>query len=495
MYCGVKLQEEHLVFTRRQIVHPLYHRSKGGGYLLAVSLVTDVIQEALSTGGDFAEVFMEDTFGTSLRMLNGSIEEGISGRDYGIGIRIFQGFRSVYAYTNDTSRDNLLQVAREAAAALSGSVQCRDIVLERFVVEPLHLVRLEPRHIASSDKVGIMKRAHQAASGYHEQITQVVITYLDRDQHVLIANSDGLWIEDRRVRTRLGINAVASKGSEKQSAFRGPGRHMGFELFEHIDIEEIARDAARSAVTMVNADYAPSGKYPVIIDNEFGGVIFHEACGHGLEATSVAKGASVFSGKLGQQVASPLVTAVDDGTIPNAWGSQNIDDEGSKTRRNVLIENGILKGYMIDKLNGRRMDMEPTGSARRQSYKFAPTSRMTNTFICAGQSTKEEIIGNTEYALFAKHMGGGSVNPATGEFNFAVAEGYIVRNGKIEKPVRGGTLIGQGSQILQKIDMVASNLATGQGMCGSLSGSIPTDVGQPTIRVSEITVGGRKGSK
>ncbi len=462
--------------------------------MLADSLVADVILTALSTGGDFAEVFMEDTRGTNLRMLNGSVEYGVSGRDYGVGIRIFQGLRSIYAYTNDTGRENLLKVALEAAAALVGTPQVTNVVLERMKVEAFNPVRLQPGQVLHSDKVAVMKRAHLAAAGYDSQITQVAITYLDTDQHILIANSEGLLVQDRRIRTRLGINAVASKGSEKQSAFRGPGGHRGFEFFDSIDVEGIARDAARSAVTMANADYAPSGKYPVIIDNEFGGVIFHEACGHGLEATSVAKGASVFSGKLGQQVASPLVSAVDDGTIPNAWGSQNIDDEGTKTHRNLLIENGVLTGYMIDKLNGRRMGMESTGSARRQSYKFAPTSRMTNTFICAGKSTKEEILSNTEYALFAKQMGGGSVNPATGEFNFAVSEGYIVRNGKIEKPVRGATLIGQGSQILQKIDMVASNLATGQGMCGSLSGSIPTDVGQPTIRVSEITVGGRKGA-
>ena len=463
--------------------------------MLTERLITDVLLAAVSTGGDFAEIFMEDTRGTNLRMLNGSVEEGVSGRDYGVGIRIFQGFRSVYAYTNDASRENLLKVALEAAAALSGAPQINNIVLERLRVEAFNPVRLEPAQVLHTDKVGIMKRAHLAAAEYDSQVTQVAITYMDTEQNVLIANSEGLLVEDRRVRTRLGINAVASKGNEKQSAFRGPGGHRGFELFDHINVEEIARDAAHSAVTMVNADYAPSGKYPVIIDNEFGGVIFHEACGHGLEATSVAKGASVFSGKLGQQVASPLVSAVDDGTIPNAWGSQNVDDEGAKTRRNVLIENGILKGYMIDKLNARRMEMEPTGSSRRQSYQYAPTSRMTNSFICAGESSKDEIISNTEYALFAKHMGGGSVNPATGEFNFAVAEGYIVRNGKIEKPVRGGTLIGQGAQILQRIDMIASNLATGQGMCGSLSGSIPVDVGQPTIRVSEITVGGRKGAK
>ncbi|HOQ73412.1 MAG TPA: TldD/PmbA family protein [Limnochordia bacterium] len=460
--------------------------------MLSESVITDVLLAALSTGGDFAEIFMEDTFNTQIRMLDGAVEEAVSGRDHGVGIRIFQGLRSVYAYTNDLRRESLMKTAREAAAALPGVPQGKTVVLARMAVDRFNPVRLEPRQVPHRDKVEVMKKAHLAAADFHEQITQVVVHYLDVDQNVLIANSEGLLAEDRRVRTRLSINAVATRGEEKQSAFRGPGRHMGFELFERIDVEEIARDAAHSAVTMVNADYAPGGKYPVIIDNEFGGVIFHEACGHSLEATSVAKGVSEFSGKLGEKIASELVTAVDDGTIPNAWGSQNIDDEGTKTRRNVLIEKGILKGYMIDRLNARRMGMEPTGNARRQSYKFAPTSRMTNTFICAGESTREEIIANTEYGLYAKRMGGGSVNPATGEFNFAVAEGYMVRGGKIAEPVRGATLIGRGSEILQKIDMVASNLATGQGMCGSVSGSIPADVGQPTIRVTEMTVGGRK---
>lgn len=462
--------------------------------MLSERLISDVLLAALSTGGDFAEIFVEDTYNTVFRMMNGTVEEGVSGRDYGVGIRIFQGTKSVYAYTNKTERSNLLKVALEAAAALPGTKQVESIVLNRCVVDKFNPIKIIPRDISQREKVDVMKKAHYAAFGYDDQITQVTVNYLDTDQSIMIANSEGLLTDDRRVRTRLAINAVASKGSEKQSGFYGPGRHMGFELFDHIDVEEYAREAARTAVTMVNADYAPSGRYPVIINNEFGGVIFHEACGHGLEATSVAKGTSVFAGKLGQKVASELVTAVDDGSIPNAWGSQNIDDEGTKTRRNVLIENGILKGYMIDKLNGRRMGMKPTGNARRQSYKFAPTSRMTNTFICPGDSTVDEIISNTEFGLFAKRMGGGSVNPATGEFNFSVGEGYLVRNGKIEKPVRGATLIGRGSDILKKIDMVASNLATGQGMCGSLSGSIPADVGQPTIRVSEITVGGREGN-
>jgi TldD protein len=243
---------------------------------------------------------------------------------------------------------------------------------------------------------------------------------------------------------------------------------------------------------MAHGDLCPSGKMPVIIDNGFGGVIFHEACGHGLEATSVAKGTSVYTGKLGEKIASDVVTAIDDGTIPNGWGSFNINDEGEKPQRNVLFENGVLKNYMIDKLGSIRMGMAQTGAGRRQSYQFAPTSRMTNTYIAPGKSSNEEIFKNTEYGLYAKKMGGGSVNPATGDFNFAVLEGYLVENGEITTPVRGATLIGTGLEVIQQIDMVGKELEYGQGMCGSSSGSIPAWVGQPMIRVKEITVGGRK---
>ena len=325
------------------------------------------------------------------------------------------------------------------------------------------------------------------------QLLKVLLVYLKKKQHVLIANTEGTLVEDTRVYTRLFVRAVASNGHEMQTGSHGPGAHQGFEFIEDLDLNFYASDAARQAVTMLNAGLCPSKKMPVVIDNGFGGVIFHEACGHGLEASSVSKGLSVFSNKLGEQIANPLVTAIDDGTIPNAWGSLNIDDEGTPTQRKVLIENGILKSYMIDKLNGRRMNMPSTGSGRRQNYRFAPTSRMTNTFIAEGPHTREEIIANTEYGLYAKSMGGGSVNPGTGDFNFAVNEGYIIRNGKIAEPVRGATLIGNGPAILHQIDMVGKNLARAQGMCGAASGSIPTDVGQPILRVKEITVGGAKG--
>lgn len=456
-------------------------------------LIQDILNVALETGGDFAEVFVEDKTGTNLGMIGGTVETAISGRDFGVGIRILNGVFAVYAYTNDFSRDNLLKVARSAAQAIRGQAGNRVIDLRRSTLENQHLIKIHPQDYSKARKIEWMRRAHEAAKNFDPVIAQTKINYADYEQKVLIANSDGLFVEDSRTRTRLSIEAIAAHGSEKQSGAYLPGAHAGLEFMENLDIEWYALEAARTAKTMLGADFAPSGKIPVIIDNEFGGVIFHEACGHGLEATSVAKKASVFADKLGEQVCSPLVTAIDDGTITNAWGSLNIDDEGTPTQRNVLIENGVLKSYLIDKLGGRKMGMASTGSGRRESYKFAPTSRMTNTYIDAGTSTPEEIIANTEYGLYAKYMGGGSVNPATGDFNFAVREGYIVRNGKIERPVKGATLIGKGIDVLRKIDMVGTNLAYGQGMCGSLSGSIPTDVGQPMIRVSELTVGGRKG--
>lgn len=285
--------------------------------------------------------------------------------------------------------------------------------------------------------------------------------------------------------------STAIDGDKKSDGYYGPGATSGFEFYKNLDINHYANESSRIAVNMLNAKNAPSGVCPVIIDNEFGGVIFHEACGHSLEATAVAKNNSEFSGKLGEMIASPVVNAVDDGTLKNLYGTLNVDDEGTKTQRNQLIKDGKLVGYLVDKLNSRIMKMEPTGSSRRESYKYAPTSRMNNTFIDKGESTREEIIANTEYGFLARYMGGGSVNPITGEFNFGVSEGFMVRNGKIAEPVKGAVLIGKGSEVLKKIDMVADNLGLQPGMCGSISGAVPTTVGQPTIRVSSMTVGGR----
>lgn len=460
--------------------------------MLEKSLVEKILNEALSTGGDFAEIFVEKKNNCGLFMIDGKIESSLSGRDFGIGIRIFKDLYSVYGYTNDMTEENLLKTARKIAEAVKGTRADITINLLKQDIKNYNKIEIYPETVLKKNKIDVMRRGYTAAKEYDSEISQVRVSYSDSKQNILVANSEGIWAEDERVRGRIRIESVASSGTEMQTGSMGPGASKGFEFFEKMDIESYGREASRIAKTILHADYSPSGKMPVIIDNGFGGVIFHEACGHGLEATSVAKGNSVFAGKIGEMIASPVVSAVDDGTIPNEWGTINIDDEGTPSRRNLLIENGILKGYMIDKLNGRRMGMASTGSGRRESYKYAPTSRMTNTFILNGKSSLNEMISSVEKGIYAKYMGGGSVNPATGNFNFAVMEGYLIENGKITSPVRGATLIGSGSEILKKIEMVGNNLAYGQGMCGSVSGSICTNVGQPAVKVSEITVGGRK---
>lgn len=461
--------------------------------MVSQQVIGRVLEAALRHGGDFAEVYIEDACATGVGFIDGKLDEALSGRTHGAGVRIFDGTRSVYAYTNDTSLQALLQIAEQAGAALAtNQKQVHEILLKVKVVSQAHPTLILPSSVAGQKKAELVKRAYHAAKAVSPLIVQVNAGYADSEKKLLIANSDGLYAQDERVYTRLRVSSVASDGKENQTGFEGPGRMMGFELFDAlVDVEQSARDSAQTAVTMLHAPVCPAGRMPVIIENGFGGVIFHEACGHSLEATSVSRGASVFCGKLGQKIASEFVTAVDDATIQNAWGSFNIDDEGNEGRRTVLIENGILKNYMIDKLGSRRMEMPATGSGRRQSYAFAPTSRMSNTFILAGPHDEDEIIKSTPKGLYAKKMGGGSVNPVTGEFNFAVQEGYLIENGEIIQPVRGATLIGKGAEILLAIDRVGKNLELSQGVCGSQSGHVPTSVGQPRIRVSEMTVGGR----
>ncbi len=450
-----------------------------------------VLHKAVSTGADYAEIFAENTTNHSIGMIDSKVENVQDSVVAGAAVRVYKGLRSVMATTVDTSESGLLRCAEQAAEALGqGSAQI-DIVLRERLFGDIHPIITVPSCVPNANKVDILKSGYFAAKEYDPSICQVVGNLMDVDHNILIATSEGLYTQDRQIRTRIAISAVAQMNGETQTGSCNPGRRMGLEMFDIIDPRDTGREAARQAVVMAGAGYCPAGVMPVAIDNGFGGVIFHEACGHSLEASSVAYGQSQFTGKLGQKIANEKVTAIDDGTIPNAWGSINIDDEGHPAQKNVLIENGVLKSYMIDKFNGRRMGMESTGNSRRQSYAYTPTSRMTNTYIAAGEDKYEDIIASMEYGLYARNMGGGSVNPVTGEFNFSVSEGYIVRNGKICEPVRGASLVGKGSEIIQNIDMVSDNLDMGQGMCGSSSGSIPTNVGQPLIRVSQITVGGR----
>ena len=451
-----------------------------------------VLQKAVATGADYAEIFAENTVNHNINMINSKVDAIKDTVIAGASVRVYKGLRSVMASTVDTSESGLLRCAESAAEALGQGSAAMDIVLTERLFGDIHPVKIVPASVANARKVEILKEGYFAAKDYHESITQVSGNLLDVDHNILIATSEGLYTQDRQIRTRIAISAVAERNGETQTGSCNPGRRMGLEMFDtEIDPRATGIHAAKQAVTMAGAGYCPAGVMPVAIDNGFGGVIFHEACGHSLEASSVAYGQSQFAGKMGQKIANEKVTAIDDGTIPGAWGSINIDDEGTPAQKNVLIENGVLKTYMVDKFNGRRMGMASTGNSRRQSYSYTPTSRMTNTYIAPGTDKNEDIIASMEYGLYAKEMGGGSVNPVTGEFNFSVNEGYMVRNGKICEPVRGASLVGKGSEILQNIDMVGTELDMGQGMCGSSSGSVPTNVGQPMIRVSSITVGGR----
>lgn len=464
--------------------------------LINQTLAERVLQAALETGADFSEIFVEKKRINGILMIGGAVETVQSGFDSGLGLRIIYGTQSLYGYTSDFREENLIRLARTLAAAVrKGTVSMTIPFEKRSSLDTPHKIIIPPAGIHMKERIDRMKEANDHARAYDSIISQVSVRYADSTQNILIANSQGKWVEDERTRTRFSISSVAEYQGEMQTGGFSPGAAQGFEFVQNLNVKEVAEESARVAVTMAKASPCPAGTFPVIIDNGFGGVIFHEACGHGLEATSVAKNNSIFSNRLGEKVASEKVTAIDDGTIANAWGSSLYDDEGALQRRRVLIEKGTLKSYMIDELNGKRMKMESTGSARRESYKYAPTSRMSNTYIEAGTDTVDEIFAATENGLYAKYMGGGSVNPITGEFNFSVMEGYLVKNGKLDRPVRGATLIGKGAEILHKIDYVADNLEHGQGMCGSSSGSIPANVGQPMIRVSSITVGGRKGEE
>lgn len=463
--------------------------------MISKSLAMKVLNAGLATGADFAEIYLEETNATSIEMDNGEVKSISSGISYGAGIRLLKDLQSVYGYTNDISAKGLLALATTLSQSFSGNPIVTVNKIEKVRVKKHHQAKTPLADVSKERKIALMTEAHETCSSYDKRIIRTRVLFNDNTKKVCIFNSEGKEYHDNRGRGRLYIIAIASENGKIETASAGPGAQKGLEFFtDDIDVKEIALETAKTALTMLEAEECPSGKMTVVIGNGFGGVIFHEACGHALEASAVSRNLSVFANKLGQKIASDIVNAVDDGTIENGWGSGNIDDEGNPTERTVLIENGILKSYLVDSFNGRRMGLKGNGATRRESYQYEPTSRMSNTFILKGKSTPEQIIAETEYGLYAKSLGGGSVNPTTGDFNFAVNEGYLIENGKITKPVKGATLIGNGADILLKIDRIANDLKRAQGMCGAASGSIPADVGQPTIRVQDITVGGRGGN-
>lgn len=451
-----------------------------------------ILEAGKSYGADYVEIFEEETRSSTLALKDQKIETASAGTEFGIGVRLLYGTEVLYAYTSDESKDALLNMVKTLAFGRSGSG--KGVV--KYVPTPCKFGEnypnfMDPRVLGNGYKLDFLHAADESARQVSSRICQVVASITDSCSHVNIISSSGVNVSDYRCHTRLGINVTAGEGSEKIVSREAPGALAGYEALEKFNAPELAKMAAERSLRMLDAGHISGGMMPVVMGPGFGGVIFHEAVGHPLETEAIRHNASPFCGKLGQVVAQPCLTAIDDGTIPGSWGSVAVDDEGMKTERTVLIENGVLKNYMSDMVGAMEVGCARTGSGRRESYKYAPVSRMRNSFIAPGKDSFDDMISSVEHGLYAAKMAGGSVNPATGEFNFAVEEGYEINHGKIGRPVRGATLIGKGDQVLRGISMVESDLSIAAGVCGASSGSVPVTVGQPTIKVDSILVGGR----
>jgi len=460
--------------------------------MIEQSVLEEVLGVAMRTGGEFAEVFAEDRRNASAVLDDGRVEELTSGRDRGAGIRVVVGDTTGFAHTADLTEAGLIAAAEAAAAAARGGGGGTNVVaLDRRSASRGYDIETYPGDVAKARKVELLGRANDAARAVGGAISQVSVSYGDNRRHILVANSDGLFVEDDTVRTFFAVSCVATGDAGMQTGRESVGHTIGFELFDMYDVDQLARNAADRALTKLAARPAPSGQMPVVIGSGGGGVLFHEACGHGLEADLVAKGASVFRGRVGQQVASKGVTVVDDGTMEREWGNIAVDDEGNPAQRNVLIEDGVLTDYMWDHLRARKEGRRSSGNGRRQSYQNLPMVRMTNTYLLAGEEDPESIIASTPKGVYVKHLGGGQVNTATGDFVFGMTEAYLIEDGKITEPLREGNLIGNGPEVLQRIDALGNDFAMGPpGTCGKDGQGVPVGDGVPTLRVSSLTIGG-----
>lgn len=465
--------------------------------MISKNVALKVLNECLATGGDYAEIYLEKTISNNVALENGKVESTMKNNSFGVGIRILKEVRSVYGYTSDISQKSLLSLAHRLAASFAGEREITVTKIEKQRVKVINKITDHIKDVPMKDKVAYLKECYKATKGDDPRIVRIQNGFADNYREFELFTAEGpigKQFNNVEERGRMIVVAIASEGDKIESYYSGPGKYAGWSYFtKELDYKGICENAAKKAIMLLSAKECPSGRYPVVISNGWGGVVFHEACGHSLEAAATAKHLSVFSDSIGKQIASPIVSAYDDGTMPNEWGSNNIDSEGEPTKKNELIKNGICVGFMIDKLNGRRLGMAPNGTSRRQNYRYEPVSRMSNTYIAPGKDKPEDIIKDTKLGIYVTNFGGGSVEPTTGEFNFSASEAYIIRDGKVCEPVKGCTLIGSGKEVLMNIDRVGNDLDLGQGMCGASSGMVPVNVGQPTIRIKEITVGGRGG--
>ncbi|MCM1367947.1 MAG: TldD/PmbA family protein [Roseburia sp.] len=453
-----------------------------------------VLDIALSTGADFAELYVQDKTERAVELNYKRVDNVACNLIYGAGIRLMSGVRQVYGYTSDISEKSLCSLAEKLCASFDGA---RVLEVGKFkeVADPSkHAPAKEPTSMTTEAKIEYLKKGEAAMYAVSPLIVNARCVARESDETVeifTVKKDVCRAVRDRRVHTRIVAMATAARDGAFEVGSFSPGLSKGAELYDEVDFVTGAKQAAEDAVALLDAPECPSGVMPVVIGNAFGGVLFHEACGHPLEGTAISHNMSPFAGKLGQKVASELVTAVDDGTREHGWGSESFDDEGEPSTKNVLIENGVLKSYMMDTFDGRRMGAAPTGACRRESYKYLPTTRMTNTYIAAGNSTPEEIIKATKKGIYCVAFNGGSVDPTTDKFNFTSSKTYVIKDGKLDKLVKSPCLVGFGYEILPKIDMVGNDLELSAGTCGAASGMISAAVGQPTLRVSEMTVGGK----
>lgn len=454
-------------------------------------ILKDVLATAMSQGGDFADIFIENKKATGISCEGGKIERVHTGTDIGAGIRVISGESTSYAYTNDLTRKGLIQAAEIVSRAAGGTK--KDLNIDLTKLKPLvnFEIKERPDDVKTEEKVAAVNAADKAArEAGGDSLKQVMVGYGDVVQQVIIANSDGDYVEDERIRTRLFVQAVAAENDIIQTGMEVVGSYSGFELFKNFKPEDVAKRAANRAGEMLKAQPAPTGRMPVVMAGEAGGTMVHEACGHGMEADLVQKELSVYADKIGQQVASEKITVVDDATMSDRYGSYRFDDEGVPAQPVTLIENGILKDYMYDRLTATAEKRKSNGHGRRESYQDKPIPRMGNTFIAPGKEDPEKIIKEVGKGLLVRKMGGGQVNTTTGDFVFDVAEGYLIKNGEIGPMVRGATLTGNGPEVLKNVQMVGSDLGFTIGTCGKEGQGVPVSDAQPTMAIKEIIVGG-----
>lgn len=458
------------------------------------ALLQKTIAHALKKGGEFAEVYVENRISRRISMEESKLKSGVFGISRGAGVRVISGNKTGYAYTDEITEEKLERAAEVASFVARGTkpVMPVDINKTKTKRDSYVTVKLPLQDVADDKRIDVMKRANQAALDYDKKIKQVYVSYYDEVRGRMIANSEGLFLQDELpllffIVQTMGVgNGTRHMGRERLSM------HSGFEMFRQVTPEEVARTSARESVVMLEAKDCPAGKMDIVMQNGWGGVLVHEAVGHPLEADNIAKKVGAFTGKLGKKVASELFTMVDDGTMPNYRGTTSFDDEGTQMKRNVLINKGVLENYMTDILSAKQLKMDRTGNGRRESFRHLPIPRMTNTFIENGTSMPADIISSTKNGIYVQSLSGGSVNSITGMFNFTCREAYLIENGKKTTPVKGATLIGSCMDIVSNVDAVGNDLAFGPGICGKGQMAEVT-AGQPTVRIRGINVGGSKG--